>query len=194
MNAIVRIDGVPHTPMHFDKTRLLALMEAGLLPDDRKIEMIDGVLIEMSPANNDHGVTLANLIAAVIPPLPAGLKAATDVAIFLAENVMLAPDLAILPDPIITQQAKGPDLTLAIEVADTTIRDDLRDKAPVYARHDVAELWIVDVRARQLHVCREPDADGYRSIVVLDEHEPAGTPRIPNLTLRLSDVLPRAVS
>ena len=126
MNAIVEIACVPHTPLHFVRELLLAMMEAGLLPDDRKIEMIDGVLIEMSPANNDHGVTLAQLIAAVLPALPSRLKGATDVAIFLGKETMLAPDLTVVPDEIITQKARGADLTLAVEVSDTTIRDDLR--------------------------------------------------------------------
>ena len=191
MNAIVDIDGVPHTPVRFNRERLLALMEAGVLPDDRKVEMIDGVLVEMTPAKNDHGRTLSQLIAALVPQLPDELASATDVAIYLADDVMLAPDFVVLPESILTHNAKGPDLLLAVEVADTTVRNDLRDKAPIYARHGVVELWVIDVRSRELIVCRGPGEDGYAEVIALSENDEAVAAAVPTLRLRATDVLPR---
>ena len=191
MNAIVDIDGVPHTPVRFNTEQIKLLMEAGALPGDRKVEMIDGVLIEMAPAKNDHGRTLSKAIAALVPQLPDTLASATDVAIYLAEDVMLAPDFVVLPENILTQEAKGTDLSLAVEVADTTVRNDLRDKAPIYAKHGVPELWIIDVRSRQLNICRKPAENGYAEVTVFSEYEEAVSSAVSNLRLRIVDILPK---
>ena len=164
MSAIVNIEDAAYEPIRFDKRSVLAMIEAGLLPDDRKVEMIDGVLVTRSPAKNDHAVALAYLIAALLPQLDQNWKGATDVAIFLAHNVMLAPDLAVLPSPLRSEDSSGPDLALAIEIGDATVERDLSDKAPRYARYGVRELWIVDLPERCIHVHLQPQDDGYSSV------------------------------
>jgi len=51
------------------------------------------------------------------------------------------------------------DALLVVEVADRTLRYDLDIKRPLYARAGVAELWIVDIDRREVHVFREPGLD-----------------------------------
>jgi Uma2 family endonuclease len=48
---------------------------------------------------------------------------------------------------------------LVVEVADTTLKYDLEVKRPLYARAGVAELWIVDIDRRELHLLRGPGLD-----------------------------------
>jgi Uma2 family endonuclease len=45
---------------------------------------------------------------------------------------------------------------LLVEIADSTVRFDRQVKAPLYARHGIPELWVVDLVADRLHVYREP--------------------------------------
>lgn len=66
-----------------------------------------------------------------------------------------------------------------VEVADTTIDFDLADKARLYARAGICELWVVDLERRAVHVCREPGEQGYRSVTMLaapDVLRPIGLP------------------
>jgi Uma2 family endonuclease len=46
-----------------------------------------------------------------------------------------------------------------VEVANTTLAYDRNIKMPLYARHGVAEAWLIDLQANRLHCFAEP-ADG----------------------------------
>jgi Uma2 family endonuclease len=46
---------------------------------------------------------------------------------------------------------------LVVEVADTTLQCDFEIKRHLYARARVAELWIVDMDRRELHVFGVPE-------------------------------------
>ena len=53
------------------------------------------------------------------------------------------------------------EVLLLIEVADTSGRYDRTVKLPLYARHGIPEVWIVDLRANEIEVRREPGSNGY---------------------------------
>lgn len=61
------------------------------------------------------------------------------------------------------------DVLLIVEVSDTSLRKDLDIKVPLYARHDIPEVWLVDLENRLLHLFRSPAADGYRETETLDK-------------------------
>jgi len=48
------------------------------------------------------------------------------------------------------------DVVLVVEVADTTLTYDREVKVPLYARHDVPEVWIVDLEKRLIERYRIP--------------------------------------
>ena len=117
------------------------------------------------------------------------MKGATDVAIFLDDRVMLAPDFAVLPKNILTQDARGNDLLLAVEVADSSIERDLGLKANLYSHYGVAELWVVDIPGERLHVHREPASQGYGLISVHDWSETLSPLALPDANITLSEVI-----
>ena len=47
-------------------------------------------------------------------------------------------------------------MLLIVEVADTTVQYDRAVKLPLYARHDIPEVWIVNLPERRLEMCRHP--------------------------------------
>jgi Uma2 family endonuclease len=65
------------------------------------------------------------------------------------------PDVVLLrprPDFYRCEFALGTDALLVIEVSDTTLRYDRDVKVPLYARHGVPEVWVVDVNGDALLV------------------------------------------
>src|SRR5262245_5253147 len=72
------------------------------------------------------------------------------------------------------------DALLAVEVSDSSLRFDRQIKAPLYARHGVPELWLVDLVNHKLYVHRKP-VDGNYSEVFASE-----PPHV--ITLALLDV------
>ena len=58
----------------------------------------------------------------------------------------------------------GPGPNLVIEVADTSLRKDLRLKAPLYAEAGIPVYWLVDVNAREVLVMSEPQGGAYQRV------------------------------
>ena len=56
------------------------------------------------------------------------------------------------------------DVLLAIEVADSSLTQDLGEKASLYAEHGIVEYWVVDIAGEQVYVHRAPSQGCYQSI------------------------------
>jgi len=189
MNKMVEIDGDSLPLARFDRGALMALRACDALPIDGRVEMIDGVLIEMSPVHHAHARTLTCMIVALGSRMDASNTLLTDASIYLADDLMLTPDLVVLPDGVLSHDATGGDLKLVVEVSDATLRRDLGPKAKDYSRYDVREYWVVDVDDRKVHIHRHPGQGGYRTITVQDWADPITALLLPDLALTLADIL-----
>lgn len=170
MNAIFK--PVPHkltVEAYYDLAR------TGHLGEDDRVELIDGVIIEMAPIGSDHVTAVNRLTRAFV-------LAVGDAGVVSVQNTVTLPPYSA-PQPDIAVLAprfrafgeglpRAEDILLVVEVADTTLAWDRRTKMPLYARHGVREAWIVDLRARRIEVYREPSGAGYRHRSV---HGPAET-------------------
>ncbi len=74
--------------------------------------------------------------------------------------------------------ALADDALLVIEVSDATLRKDMEVKTPLYARHGVPEVWIVDLQQNRIRYLRAPQGGRYRD--VSSATEPGSTP-VPGL-------------
>jgi len=71
------------------------------------------------------------------------------------------PDLLILQprsDFYCTAHPTPADTRVVIEVADTSLAYDLDVKVPLYARHGIPEVWVVEAATLRTHVFRTPVA------------------------------------
>ncbi|MBN1237376.1 MAG: Uma2 family endonuclease [Gammaproteobacteria bacterium] len=74
------------------------------------------------------------------------------------------PDVAVVKRRDDDYESRHPtpaDVLLLVEVSDATLRYALEAKAPLYARHGIPELWIVDLQADLLHFRSAPVAGRY---------------------------------
>jgi Uma2 family endonuclease len=49
-------------------------------------------------------------------------------------------------------------------VSDSSLRKDLNEKMPYYARHGVQELWVADVQHETMHFFRSRTDKGYTNV------------------------------
>src|SRR5262249_328419 len=93
--------------------------------------------------------------------------------VFRLSNITEAqPDLIVLKpdrDYHSTKFPTGSDTLLVIEVSDTSFSYDHDIKVPVYASHDVPEVWIVDLESRCVRFFRSPLRGKYTSVEVVEE-------------------------
>lgn len=64
---------------------------------------------------------------------------------------------------------RNEDVLLLIEVSDSSLKQDLGEKAELYAVHCVLEYWVVDLIAEQVHVHRSPIGGRYSSVKVFSK-------------------------
>lgn len=138
--------------------------EAGILTEDQRVELIEGEIVDMSPMGSRHAgiVKLLNRILA---------QAVGDLAIVsIQDPVRLSdfsepePDIALLrprPDFYVKSHPGPRDVLLLIEVADASVRYDRDVKLPLYARHGIAEVWLVDLEGGKITLHTQPEGERY---------------------------------
>lgn len=113
--------------------------------------------------------------------------------VIVSDRSVPQPDLALLRRRVDFYSASHPrpaDVFLVIEVADTTLRFDLRTKVPLYARCGIPEAWVVDVNGRAIHVFRQPSAAGYGESLIAKPGESAACVAVPAAQLQVRELFP----
>ena len=154
-----------------------------------KVELLEGEIIVMSPMDAAHAFPLQELEHLLHENRPKGLRVRTQLPIAPDDDESEPePDFALVPEGT---QRDGSDATtalLAIEVANTSLRDDLQRKARIYARAGIPEYWVVDVKKRELIVHRSPSGERYRSVKHLKDLSEVTCSSVPGLVLDLRNI------
>lgn len=135
----------------FTGEEVLELIAKGALASGR-VELLDGEIWEMPSEGPPHGRLAVWLTHWLVRNAPAGVLVAAERTLRLAEKHWPEPDFFLFPDRLNVDEVRGPDVLLLIEIADTSIQDDLTIKGPKYREHGVREYWVIDVAARATHV------------------------------------------
>jgi Uma2 family endonuclease len=157
--------------------------ETGILGPRDRVELIDGEIIDMSPIGVLHAAIVVRLASYFSQRLgPMGVVWCQN-PLRLDDISEPEPDIAILrprADCYMTAHPGAADVLLVIEVADTSLAYDLGTKVPLYARHGIPEVWVIDAATRQTRVFRGPvgssgtgssGGSGYAEEVGVEPHE-----------------------
>lgn len=176
-------------PISMDE--VLALQAAGTVPYKRT-QLLDGEIHEM-PADGLHHIHYAMEIARKFQALPhQQYFVGVQTTLHLSRYNGPSPDVYVLSQGPLLRQTPGDRILLVVEVADTSLKDDLADSASRYARHGVAEYWVVDVRHRRTHVHRDPTNGAYPKPERVAFEEELTPQRITGFALRIADLDPAA--
>ncbi|MCZ6675889.1 MAG: Uma2 family endonuclease [Candidatus Poribacteria bacterium] len=134
--------------------------EAGILSEDDRVELIDGVLIQMSPKRTRHSVVDSQLATHFYPLVLEGQAILrVQEPIILSDDTEPEPDLALVnpcEDAYLEAHPSSSDILLLIEVSDTTLETDKEIKLPRYAASGIPEVWIVNLVDDIIEVYQEP--------------------------------------
>ena len=141
------------------------MIDAGIFADDElRTELIDGELFSMSGPGVPHASCVNRLTRVFTSAYGDQCIVSVQSPLKLSELTLVQPDVTLLL-PVDNfygdRRPTGQDALLVVEVADTTLRDDLAVKAPRYGRAGVPEMWVVDVNGRLVHRFRGPMRTGY---------------------------------
>jgi len=153
-------EGLPRR--RFTVAEVEAMVAAGVMEEDERVELIGGELVPMSPKGNHHEVVKIALLRRWYRVAPDDLDLAPEATFRLSEDTYLEPDVVVYPSAMEPKDLKGPNVLLVVEIADSSRRYDMRRKAKLYASFGVRELWVIDAVKLTARVFREPEAGDYR--------------------------------
>jgi Uma2 family endonuclease len=142
----------------FSVARYQRMIEAGVLTPADKVELLENHLVLKMPKNPPHDGTI-DLVKAGLPSrLPAGWMLRVQQTIVLPDS-QPEPDFAVVRGNARSylQRHPGPaDVGLLIEVADSSLLRDQRDKTRIYARASIPTYWIVNLVDQRIEVYAQP--------------------------------------
>ena len=151
--------------MRISADRYLKMVATGVLTEYDHVELIEGDMITMAPIGPPHSAVVARLNRLFVLSLGDTAIVSPGASLKLGEYSVPQLDLMVLTPRVDFYAAQLPtpaDVLLLVEVSDSSLAFDRGVKRALYARHGVAEYWVVDIPGKRLHVDREPTVDGYR--------------------------------
>ncbi len=153
-------EGLPRR--RFTVAEIEAMVAAGVMEEDERVELVGGELVPMSPKGSRHEVLKISLVDRFIRARPNDCVVAQETTFRLSEDTYLEPDVVIFPRASGIRGLTAANALLVVEIADSSLRYDMGRKAQIYAGFGVRELWVIDAVTLSARVFRDPVPDGYR--------------------------------
>src|SRR3984957_8471644 len=153
-------EGLPRR--RFTVAEVEAMVAAGVMEEDERVELIGGELVPMSPKGNHHEVVKTALLARWYRASPGDVLLTPETTFRLSEGTDLETDVGIYPRASGISGLSANNVLLVVEIADSSLRYDIGRKAALYASFGIRELWVVDAVRLTTRIFREPAADIYR--------------------------------
>jgi Uma2 family endonuclease len=177
----------------FTVERYFALAEQGVLEPDDRVELLEGVVVAVSPRSGRHDAGIHLVLEALRGALGPRAVIRVQSALLIGQHSAPEPDVAVVPGAIRDYDNKHPTSAyLVVEVADSTLPQDRITKARMYAGAGIPEYWIVNLRDDRVEVFRDPDATRrvYRSAAVARAGERLSFVAYSDATVAVGDLLP----
>ncbi len=178
------------------------LIESGFFDEDERVELIEGILVYMSPNNPPHIRAIIRLQRVFVT-----FFAREDVEVRMQGPVSM-PELMTEPEPdlVISRESGGdldarhpypPDILLLMEVSDSSLAYDRARKGAIYARAGIPEYWIWNLVDGLLEVYRDPQAPAsgdavYQTKSTFGRGESVAPLAFPDFEVAVDDIMPSA--
>ena len=135
-------EGLPRR--RFTVAEVEAMVAAGVIDEDERVELIGGDLVPMSPKGNDHELVKTALADRWISLPECDVDLAIATTFRLSEDTYLEPDVVIYPRASGIRGLNADNVLLVVEIAEFSLRYDTGRKAALYASFGTPELWVID--------------------------------------------------
>jgi Uma2 family endonuclease len=169
------------------------MVEAGILREDDRVELLHGEIVDMPPIGPGHASGVNRLLNGFLPlQLEGKVIISVQNPFHLGEHSEPQPDLALLksrPDFYAQGHPTPQEVLLVVEVMESSGGYDREVKVPLYARFGIPETWLLDVERELIEVYREPSPEGYRQVHTRRRGEHIAPAAFPQFILMADAVL-----
>ena len=143
-----------------------AMSRSQILSGNIRVELIEGEMRQMTPIGIRHASCVMWLNHFFSQNLKERAIVNTQNPLRLSEHSEVQPDLTLLSFRSDFYRDRHPtpaDVFLVIEAADSSLEYDRTEKIPLYARHAISEVWLVDLEKQIVESYLEPAFQGYQN-------------------------------
>ena len=180
-------------PYRFTIAQYFAIAEAGILKEGERVELIDGVIVTMSPMGNPHRATVNRLSRMMFGDVGTRAIVQVQCPITLDHRTMPEPDLALLrerADFYESEDTYPDDVLLVVEVADSSVDYDRHEKLARYAMAGIPEVWITVLPERIIESHTQPVGGQYNNKRIYAPGDIISPGCFPDIALSVSEILP----
>jgi Uma2 family endonuclease len=178
----------PDRPRPLRRDEYAVLVEQGRFEDEH-VELIEGVIVEMSPQGVGHSNAITRLTELLVLALSGRAAVRPQCSFIAGEFSQPEPDLAVARIPSRLEDPHPSEAFLIVEVAQTSLAKDRGIKARLYASSGVVEYWVVDLQSLTIEVRTKPGKRAYAHRRTARIDDAIRLVAFPDVEIRVGDVL-----
>ena len=161
-------------PHLFSVEQYYELGELGLL--DKRTELLEGIISDMEPISPWHA-NIGDILSRIFNQHACDrFRVRVQYPVDLGQMSQAQPDLVLYRPGIWRGRHPGPaDISLLIEISDSTLAFDLGGKLALYRASEIQEYWVVDLNGKQVHCFIAP---AYKRRTLSESFSPVAWPDI----------------
>lgn len=141
------------------------MVDAGILTEDSRVELIEGNVVPMSPIHGPQMRCVGTITHLLVESVGRNAFVSVGGSVRLDEYSEPQPDIAVLRRPPEGREPPGvAEILLLTEVSDSTLVTDLNLKARLYARAAVPEYWVAAIGDQEIIQHTDPRDGVYRMV------------------------------
>jgi len=167
------------------------MSEAGILGEDDRVELLEGVIVEMSPQGPKHARLIRRLCDPTFVSVAPDHVVQCQLPLTLGHDSEPEPDVSVVRRADAASKASHPTTAaLVFEVAGDSLQKDRLTKSALYASAGISEYVIVNVEQECLEVHRDPDAASrrYRTLITLSGADRFESTAVPGFAFRVASL------
>jgi Uma2 family endonuclease len=175
---------------HFSVDEYYRMAEVGILAFDKKFELIEGEVIQVSPIGARHAARVDRINKLFNRQLNEEIVRVQN-PVRLGNHSEPEPDVSILKPRKDFYEESHPtpeDVLLIIEITDTSGVYDRNVKIPMYARAGITEVWIMDVQNGFIEVHKDPINGTYQEKLIFREGQYITPQSLPHVTISVDSL------
>lgn len=169
------------------------MIEAGLLGEGERVELLEGRIVKMSPKGIRHAVANDRASKCFFKLLGDRVIVRNQNPIRLNDAAEPEPDL-VLAAPQEKEYSDHhptpPDILLVLEIADSSLNIDRNYKSRLYAAAGIIQYCVLSLKTGELEDYRDPSQDGYGSKQTYKAEQSFSLAAFPDVVIAVGELLP----
>lgn len=181
--------------LRYTTKQYFALVEQGVLDPDDRVELLEGVIVSMSPQSPRHASAICRTQDALRNVLGERAIVHGQLPLLIGKYSAPEPDVVVLSGTLDDYDDAHPTTALlVVEVADSSLKQDRITKGAIYAAGGIVEYWLVNLRDDCVEVSRalDPQRRGYRQTFIARRGDVIEIATFPGTKVVVNDLLPGA--